>query len=63
MLATVYRQPNRRDGKPLSAEERRWFRAVVQRTAALLALRPRPDELYSGASEQAFIAEELGIER
>lgn len=58
-----YRQANRRDGKPLSAEERRWFRAVVQRIGALLALRPKLDELYSAASENAFTAEELGMER
>ena len=58
-----YRQANRREGKPLSPEERRWFRAVVQRIAALLALTPRLDELYSAVSEDAFSAEELGIER
>jgi len=58
-----YRQANRRDGKPLSTEERRWFRAVVQRIAALLALSPRLDELYSAVSEDAFTAEELEIER
>ena len=58
-----YRQANRRDGKPLSAEERSWFRAVVQRIAALLALSPKLDELYSAAAENAFTATELAIER
>jgi hypothetical protein len=58
-----YRQANRRDGRPLSTEERRWFRAAVQRIAALLALGSKLDELYSAASEDAFTAEELGIER
>lgn len=58
-----YRQANRRDDKPLSPEERRWFRAVVQRIAALLALHPRLNDLYSAASDDAFTAEELSIER
>ncbi|MCH8997065.1 MAG: N-6 DNA methylase [Proteobacteria bacterium] len=58
-----YRQANRRDDQPLTTEERRWFKSVVQRIAALLALAPSLDELYSAASEDAFTAEELGIER
>ena len=58
-----YRQANRRADKPLSTEERRWFKSVVQRIAALLALYPRLDDLYSKASENAFTALELGIER
>ena len=58
-----YRQSDRRDGQPLTADERRWFRTVVQRIAALLSLSPRLDELYSAASENAFTAIELSIER
>lgn len=58
-----YRQANRRDGRPLSPEERRWFRSIVQRIAALLTLNAQLNELYSAASEDAFTAEELCIER
>lgn len=54
---------NRRDDQPLTTEERRWFKSVVQRIAALLALAPGLDELYSSASEDAFTAEDLCIER
>lgn len=58
-----YRQADRREGKPLTSDERRWFKSTVQRIAALLALSTRLDELYSSASEIAFTAGELGIER
>ena len=58
-----YRQYDRRDGQPLVADERRWFRSVVQRIAAVLAFSPRIDELYSEASGNAFTAIKLGIER
>lgn len=58
-----YGQPNRRDDVPLTAEERRWFKSMVQRVAELLALSAQLDELYSAASENAFSAVELGIER
>ena len=58
-----YRQSSRRDGKPLRTEERRWFRSIVQRIGALLALSPEIDRLYSAASENAFTANELEIER
>ena len=58
-----YRQANRREGKPLTAEERRWFKAIVQRVAAILAFGSRLDELYSAAAENAFTAADLGIER
>jgi hypothetical protein len=57
------RQADRRDDQPLTADERRWFRSIVQRIAALLTLGERLDELYSAASEGAFTAAELGIER
>ena len=58
-----YRQANRRDNAALTAEERRWFKSMVQRIAALLTLGTQLDELYSAASENAFTAVELGIER
>jgi hypothetical protein len=56
-----YRQANRRDGRPLTTDERRWFRSMVQRIAALLALAPTLDELYSGVADNAFTARDLGI--
>jgi hypothetical protein len=59
----AYRQANRRDGEPLTTDERRWFRSLVQRIASVLALSERLDELYSTASEDAFTAVDLGIER
>lgn len=58
-----YRQADRRGGAPLTVDERRWFKSVVQRIAAIKALSPRLDELYSSAAENAFTAIELGIER
>jgi len=58
-----YRQADRRDGKPLTDGERRWFREVVQRIAALLALGPSLDALYQEAAGNAFTVEELRIER
>jgi Type ISP C-terminal specificity domain len=51
-----YRQADRRD-------ERRWFRQVIQRIAALLALGPSLDALYQDAAANAFTAEELQISR
>jgi hypothetical protein len=59
----AYRQADRRDGQPLSADERRWFRSIVQRIAALLAMSASLDEMYSAASENAFTAAELEIVR
>jgi hypothetical protein len=58
-----YRQADRREGQPLSPEERRWFKSIVQRIAALIAISPTLDELYSAASENAFTAADLGVER
>ncbi len=58
-----YRQANHRNGEPLTTDERRWFKSVVQRIAALIALSANLDELYSAASENAFTAAELGIAR
>lgn len=59
----AYRQADRRGGAPLSPDERRWFRSIVQRIAALLELSRGLDTLYSGAAENAFTAAELGIGR
>jgi hypothetical protein len=58
-----YRQANRRGGNPLTDDERRWLRQVIQRLAALLALGPSLDTLYQEAAVGAFTAEELGIAR
>lgn len=58
-----YRQADRRSGNPLTPDERRWFKSMVQRIAALLAVSVRLDGLYSAASENAFTARELGIAR
>jgi len=43
-----YRQADRRDGKPLTDVERRWFRSIIQRIAALLALSPLLNSTLSG---------------
>ena len=59
----AYRQADRRDGQPLTDEERRWFRQIIQRVAALLALGPTLDGLYQQAAASAFTAEELKINR
>ena len=58
-----YRQADRRDGKPLTDDERRWFRQVIQRIAALLALGPSLDNLYQETAANAFTIEELQIVR
>jgi hypothetical protein len=58
-----YRQADRRDGQPLTDEERRWFRQIVQRIAGLLALGPMLDALYQEAAADAFTADELKIVR
>lgn len=49
------------DGRPLSANERRHFRSMVGRIAAILTLQERLDELYSGCAANAFTADELGL--
>lgn len=56
-----YRQADRRDGKPLTEDERRWLRQMIQRIAALLALGPRLNELYQEAVANSFTAGELGL--
>jgi hypothetical protein len=58
-----YRQADRRDGMPLTNDERRWFRQIIQRIAALLALGPSLNELYEQTAANAFTAEELQIAR
>jgi hypothetical protein len=58
-----YRQADRRNGQPLTDDERRWFRQIIQRIAALLALGPSLDALYQEAAANAFTAEELSISR
>jgi type ISP restriction-modification system protein len=56
-----YRQADRRDGKPLTNDERRWFRSMIQRVAALLALGPRLNALYQEISANCFTSVELGM--
>ena len=56
-----YRQTDRRDGKPLTEAERRWFRQMIQRIAALLALGPTLDALYQEVAAASFTATELDI--
>jgi hypothetical protein len=56
-----YRQANRRNGQPLTLEERQHCRSMIQRLAALLALRNTADTLYEKAAAVAFSAEELGV--
>jgi hypothetical protein len=58
-----YRQADRRDGRPLTDDERRWFRQMIQRIAALLALGTSLDRLYQEAASSAFTVEELQIGR
>ncbi|MGK6316310.1 type ISP restriction/modification enzyme [Neorhizobium sp. DT-125] len=58
-----YRQADRREGRALTDDERKWFRQIIQRIAALLALGSELDALYQRAASDAFTAAELGIER
>jgi hypothetical protein len=58
-----YRQADRRDDHPLTDDERLWFRQIIQRIAALLALGPALDALYQEAVAGAFTATELNIPR
>jgi len=59
----AYRQADRRNAAPLTTDERRWFKSIVQRVASLIVLGERLDALYSAASESAFTADDLEIER
>jgi len=56
-----YRQADRREGKPLTEDERRWLRQMIQRISALLALGPTLDSLYQETVSSSFTAVELGI--
>lgn len=56
-----YRQADRRDGKPLSDDERRWLRQMIQRIAALQALSPLLDALYQDVVADNFTAAELNV--
>ena len=56
-----YRQADRRNGKPLTDEERRWLRQMIQRIAALLALGPVLDGLYQQVAADSFTAMDLNI--
>ena len=58
-----YRQANRMGDRPLTDADRRWFRSIIQRIAALLALGAILDELYQGCIADAFTAADLGIDR
>jgi hypothetical protein len=52
-----YRDARRRNNQPLTLQEKDHFRGVVQRTAALLSLRPSLNELYEGAAANAWTIE------
>lgn len=56
-----YRQADRREGKPLTDDERRWIRQMIQRIAALLALGPMLDALYQECASASFTSVELGV--
>jgi hypothetical protein len=58
-----YRQADRRGRNPLADDERRWFRQIIQRIAALVALGPSLDAPYQEAAAGTFTAEELGLVR
>jgi hypothetical protein len=58
-----YRQADRRDGRPLTDDERQWFRQTIRRVAALLALGPALNELYEQTAANTFTVEELQIVR
>ncbi|MBX4959523.1 helicase [Rhizobium lentis] len=58
-----YRQAKRRNDEALTNDERKWFRQIIQRIAALLALGHELDTLYQQAASDAFTTTELGIER
>lgn len=56
-----YRQADRNKGKPLSDDERRWLRQMIQRIAALHALSPSLDALYQDVVANSFTAAELNV--
>ena len=56
-----YRQADRHEDKPLSDDERRWLRQMIQRIAALQALSPSLDALYQDVVADSFTAAELNV--
>lgn len=58
-----YRQANRRAGQPLTLDESKSLRQIIQRIAALLALGPHLDALYQDTAADAITAKELAIHR
>jgi len=58
-----YRQADRRGDQPLTDDERRWLRQMVQRIAALLALGPILDGLYRGAAAGCLTITDLRIDK
>ncbi|MGP0092311.1 MAG: type ISP restriction/modification enzyme [Xanthobacteraceae bacterium] len=58
-----YRQADRRHEQPLTDDERRWFRQIIQRISTLLALGPTLNGLYQETAANAFTVEELHIAR
>jgi len=56
-----YRHIDRREGHPLTLAEVNHFRSMIQRLAALVALRAQLDEAYEAAAADAFTAEDLGL--
>lgn len=56
-----YRDGGRRPRLPLSLDELDHLRSMIQRIAALLALRPELDKRYEQAVADAYTAEELGL--
>jgi len=64
MASSCRRQADRRNGRPLTDDERRWFRQIIQRVPALLVLGPTVlNELYEQTTANAITAEELQIAR
>jgi hypothetical protein len=58
-----YRQASRGEQKALTLEERRHFRSMIQRLAAVLTLEQQANKLYEAAAAAAFTAEVLGVRR
>jgi hypothetical protein len=56
-----YRDARRRDNRPLSLPEKDHFRGMVQRVAAVIALRSHLNELYERAAENAWTMEETEL--
>jgi hypothetical protein len=56
-----YRQASRRDDKPLTLQEKDYFRQMVQRIAAINAMHDRLDKLYEMAAGDAFTIHDLDL--